>query len=241
MIQPIGARGIITPGLGFIHPYGGPFSGHATLGGKIVNYYKLDSSSGTTAIDSCGANNITIDYTSSWQTGKIGNCIRTTGKTANANALPMAGLQSRTSAFTHGFWIKISAGGDLIWGQYSNSTSNLNFFLGTKTSGTDLIWYCTDRPSGSWVQYDSTSKVSTDTWYFVLITMSTSSEVNIYVNNNLILTRTTSGSTTVNAALGLCGPATGRYHYCDEWSIFNSVLTSGERDDLYADGDGLTY
>lgn len=241
MIQPIGARGIITPGLGFIHPYGGPFGGHATLGGKIVNYYKLDSSSGTTAIGSCGANNITIGYTSSWETGKIGNCIRITGRTTSANALPMAGLQSRTSAFTHGFWINISAGGDLIWGQYSTSTSNLNFYLGTKTSGTDLIWYCMDRPSGSWVYYDSTSKVSTDTWYFVLITMSTSSEVNIYVNNNLILTRTTSGSTNENRNLGLRGPSTGRYHYYDEWSIFNSVLTSDERADLYNSGNGLTY
>lgn len=77
MILPIGARGIITPGLGFIHPYPatGPFGGHATLGTNLITALEFNETSGTTLYDSHGDNDATVTNATINQTGLLGKAV----------------------------------------------------------------------------------------------------------------------------------------------------------------------
>ncbi len=208
----------------------------------LVSYWKLDESSGSTAYDSHASDNRTAIFTYSWISGKENNALRIRGRNTNDQGLALGALQSRTSAFTHSFWVRSNnSNPGAFWGQYANNAANLNFFVGTKLDGANYVFYVTDRPSGTWVQYSSSVNFSADTWYHVVITMNSSSHVKLYVNAVSAYNRTTSGATTVNANLGLLGGGAVINIDYDEWAIWNRELSLSEIQTLYNSGNVLPY
>jgi hypothetical protein len=256
MIQPIGARGIITPGLGFIHPYpaSGPFGGHATLGTDLVSYWKLDETSGTTATDSKEDNNGTITGATVNQTGKIGKAVlfdHSSEKIVIANESNFD--FERTQEFSASMWFYLNStgvnrfpltkqeasGNYRGWGLWIQTNNKLRF---------DLV---SAGGSNNYLAVEATNAFSSGSWIhfgFSYSGSSTVAGVKLYINGSVDSTatsiRNTLTATILNAISVEIGNRNGAFNFdglIDEVGIWNKELSSSEFSDLYNSGDGLTY
>lgn len=257
MILPIGARGIITPGLGFIHPYpaSGPFGGHATLGTDLVSYWKLDETSGTTAADSKEANNGTITGATVNQTGKIGKAVlfdHSSEKIVIANESNFD--FERSDAFSISMWF------------YLNSV-NVNRFPITKQQASLAyagwgLWIQTNnkirfdlvndgRAISNYLAVESTNAFSSGSWIHFVCTYSGNSNtsgVKFYINGTHDSTATSVRNTLTSSILTAIsveiGNRNGAFNFdglIDEVGIWAKELSSSEASALYNSGNGLTY
>ena len=257
MILPIGARGIITPGLGFIHPYPatGPFGGHATLGEKIAAYYKFNDSSGSTAVDSTGNYNATIsgnvtlgedgpinkafyfDGTNSLvtvpdgvrQTGKYGITLWAKAYNWDNNTHPAlyGGNHLSDNSYKGGIAISIYNSRYIYCDQYSSTTRHS-------------------------IAYDFNGVMSTGTWYFYSLIYN-NDHMYLYINASLVVSGQ-KGAMTIDwtGKSGNIGHMIGASYqgskgikrwkgHITEFGIWSDSLTSTEVTALYNSGNGLTY
>ena len=85
-----------------------PFSQtNADITTGLVSHYKLDEASGTTAVDSTGANNGTLTNNPAWTTGKIGNGLSFDGTNDYVNIANESNFDfERTNSFSASAWVK---------------------------------------------------------------------------------------------------------------------------------------
>lgn len=257
MILPIGARGMITPGLGFIHPYGGPFGGHATLGTNCVGAWKFDEISGTTAEDTHGSNDGTASNARIFTTEATGMRNTCADFTQGNDVITIPHNSSISGdTMSYSFWVKgngsISSLQVLLF-KAPDTGFNREISIEFSATGTLLVQaYRTSPNTSGNVQTDSA--VWSTSWKHYLIVKDLNggnTRITIYQNATQIKQGTLAYKANTNTNGYVVGAAqtkttypTYNYFlnaYLDEMYFFKEALTSDHASDLYASGSGLFY
>lgn len=195
----------------------------------LAAYYKMNSTSGTTAVDSKnGYNGTLVNMANSWIPSPAffgpKNCLYFDGSD-NVGSFNTAPPYSNT-AITIEAWIKTSSSIDfqdiLSWGNTGNG-SNVQF----RTSNGKLEFG--SDPTSDWQSVTSSENVNTDNWVHVAVTKN-SNNVTLYVNGNEDGTGSITNTMSVNTFdigkyWGVGNFFTG---YIDEVRIWNVVRTESE-------------
>lgn len=262
IIQPIGGRGIITPGLGFIHPYAVErISQHATLPNDLNFFWCMEEASGDTITDKKGNWDGTLAGTTkpTRVAGKIGNGIEFSDTTSTLNRIGTSILGSSdwrsASGYAFAFWFcpnwaTSGTGYDrVITKAGSNTATNTDFTIQQDATNAKLRFY--QGYSNSY--YDVLSGgLTNNTWYFVIAQWD-GSKIELFINNesqgttniNNINNNSTrklmvgaihdgSSTTDIQNSTLLKGKV-------DEIGNWKRPLTSDERTFLYNGGEGRTY
>lgn len=249
MIQPIGARGIITPGLGFIHPYGGPFGNHSSLAENLVSYWKLSDVN-----DAHGSNNLTNSGSTTFTTGKSGDAASFSSASsqylyitdANQSGLDITGSLSISA------WIKHVSNKQQVISKYKSQADPL---VTQKSYAiqwfSDQKIYFTLSSNGSTDRYFTSSNTYTNTsnFHHIVVVFSAGSSMTVYFDGSSISGSVTGGvpssiyNSTADFQIGRIFANTQQYAdgLIDEVGIWSKVLTSTEVGNLYASGSGLFY
>ena len=221
---------------------------------NLISYWTLDEASGTRA-DSHGSNDLTDNNTVASAAGKISNA----GDFEKANNEYLSHADnadlsfSGADPFTISAWVnlesndgtmnvvaKFNAAGDTggYFLRYNQGLNRFDFRVGADdgASGTNL----------GQVQANNFGAPSTATWYFLVAWHDPVNDVlGISVNGTV---NTNAHATNVfddagSFCIGRLGDFNGQYWdgLIDEVGLWNRVLTSDERAELYAGGSGLAY
>ena len=250
MILPIGARGIITPGLGFIHPYGGPFGNHSTLAESLVSYWKLSDVN-----DAHGSNNLTNSGSTSFTTGKSGNAASFASASsqylyitdANQTGLDITGSLSIS------MWMKHVSNKQQVVSKYkAQATPSV---ITEKSYAfqwfNDQKLYFTLTSNGSTDRYFTSSSTYTDTsnWHHIVCVFVANTSMTVYFDGSSISGSVTGGvpssiyNSSADFQIGGIFANTQQYTdgLIDEVGVWSKALTSTEVGNLYASGSGLFY
>lgn len=208
----------------------------ATLIDNIVSYYTLDSSSGTTAIDSLGYNNLTVGTALQWISGIINNAYNITG----IETIQTGKNYTLYGNMTLNFWIRrtgnLPVSSTLIssdafdnppnnngWRLYPDTTTTLTFNF--NSGGLN------SKVSPRLNQWEMLTYIQNSSGYFS------------YYNGALNGTSANTGYT--NWALVLFGNTGNGLKFAnatiDEIGVWNRSLAASEISQLYNSGNGLQY
>ena len=202
----------------------------------LVNYYTFNETSGTTAVDSIGNNNITFTGALWNATGVIGGKITfdnvNTGQTVSNVSSLLTGANARTFNF---------------WGSMSNAVTT-NFMLSYGGAGTQKAYSFGHTVANEYLEYAPASEVYAQV-NLNLVKMYTliydGTRTLIYVNGTLTVNRTIALDTTSNKLrIGAKFDDNQKMNSgssMDELGMWNRTLTSAEVTQLYNDGNGITY
>lgn len=163
-----------------------------------VMYLPLDGRSGTTANDSSGnGNNATLTNGPAFDLGKIGGAIKFDG-TDDRLQVGTAATLNTTSGFTIESWIyktgSIGSVEDILFkGIDTGGTENTTSYLQLQTTGQIETGFTS---SGTFYFVDSTTTLSTNTWYHIVGTYSNANNrLRIYINGKLDASATAGAAT----------------------------------------------
>ncbi|MGB5725661.1 MAG: LamG-like jellyroll fold domain-containing protein [Thiogranum sp.] len=215
-------------------------------------HWKLDETSGNTAVDSLGGHDGTLINGPTWGAGQLDGALSFDGNNDYIN-VPHDDTLSLTT-FSISAWIQPTAlSGWQIVVSKSNSTS-WNYYLGTSGSEIALGF----NNSGSWTEFiTSGAGLSTGQWYHLAGTFDDATgEGKVYLNGALIHTGTTTASPPATSdAVTIGKSAAGEYWSgrLDDIRLFDRRLSAAEIAELAApppllpiahwkldDGTGLT-
>ena len=217
------------------------------LNTDLASYYKLDKGSGTDAIDSLGINNLTgagaLDWISS---GLINNASGFYTNIANKLYTEIDGEANVTISFwlnqTNYIQSTNCNGGpcDVIMG----STSDQRLTVAINSGGFVEVSRGSGSSWGSPSYLRADTAVTEDTWTHIVITWA-GANTTFYINgviNGSHVTDITTFPTMGTFALGQAFTITTTSNmYLDEVGIWNRTLSNSEINDLYNNGDGITY
>ena len=222
---------------------------------NLLSYYRFDETSGTTAEDSYGSNDLTTISGYQNSGGKNNYCYRA----INTNYDAVAGSRTpfdfaRTDSFSFSCWVKRQATGD----QYNNIISKMyaawlqGYQLEFNSDAVVIILYSGGNVATKYttnVQYDSTAN-----YYHIVATYAGTGNhggMYIYVDGELVEQSGTTPygnlqGTMQNTSIFTIGD---KWHgageplkgLIDEVGIFNRVLTLEDVQSIYAGGAGLYY
>ena len=192
MILPIGARGMITPGLGFIHPYAiQRISQHETLGNDLNFFWCMEEASGDTITDEVENWNGTLAGTTkpTRVTGKIGNGIQFSDTTSTLNRI-------ETSILSSSDWRSANGYSFVFWFNPNWATSGTGYdrvITKAGSSGADVTDIAIQQDSTNsklaFYQCYSTSYYSVisgtltkETWYLVIAQWN-GTKIELFINN----------------------------------------------------------
>lgn len=201
IIQPIGARGIITPGLGFIRPYAVErISQHATLPNDLNFFWSMEEGSGDTVTDALGNFDGTLAGTTkpSRTSGKIGNCLQFSETTGTLNRVTTSILNSAdwrgSTAYAFAFWLwpnwaTSGTGFDRVITKAGSSDANVtDIAIQQDSTNSKLAFYQCYSTSYYSVISNTLTK---ETWYFIVCQWD-GSKIEMFVNAS------SQGSTNIN-------------------------------------------
>lgn len=240
---------MITPGLGFIHPYGGPFGNHASLATNLVSYFKLSDVN-----DAHGSNNLTNSGSTSFSSGKSGNAASFSSASsqylyitdANQSGLDITGSLSIS------MWMKHVTNKQQVISKYKGQSDPL---VTQKSYAiqwfSDQKLYFTLSANGAADRYFTSSSTYTDTanWHHIVCVFSTGSSMTVYFDGSSISGSVTGGvpasiyNSSADFQIGGIFANTQQYTdgLIDEVGIWSKALTSTEVSNLYTSGSGLFY
>ncbi|MBC8108360.1 MAG: LamG domain-containing protein [Anaerolineae bacterium] len=219
-----------------------PSSSHAAT--DLLHEWKLDETSGATAVDAIGAIGGGIGGTSSWTSGKINNGFKTTGSTlgyVNAGNVPVSG------SFSLSFWVK-PEDASLDW---RNMVSKHDGVAGTRSLfvGQSL----NDGALRFSLYFDGTNAASIDTpaatvasgsWAFVTATWNEATKVqSLFVDGVLRASATHAGQSfsvsrasnllfNTNSTNSIAGLGTGSWARfpgtVDDVALWSASLSAGQ-------------
>lgn len=218
----------------------------AALTDGLVSYYKLDETSGTTAVDSVNVNNGTITGVVLGATGKINTAYDFLGTSINKNVVLGTAVPDTNRVFS--FWLNATATTGMIYSTEGVSNYYSKISIGSTGGGTCSAGkICFGRfISSSWGNVQSTNSVTANTWEHWIVSVN---ETNITIWKNGVLdssqtigkTSTTPTSSTIgNLAWGESAGDNANA-IIDEIGIWNRSLTASEITELYNSGTGLSY
>lgn len=216
-----------------------PAAAGSSLLTGLVSYYKLDEGSGT-RIDSHGSNNL-VD------SGSTPNIVGIQGNAAsfsNSTYLSSSSTDFRfgDEDFTIAGWIRRNASTFIAFGRYSTT--------GQKCYGLRVVngvarFYVTDNGSTD-VFVETASGIAFADWAFVAMWHdSVNDTISVQLNDDVpvSVTHTTgvfAGTVAFTVGAGTGGDQSANADM-DEIGIWNRVLTTQERTDVYNSGAGATY
>jgi hypothetical protein len=217
-----------------------PFGGHATLATGLVSYWKLDETSGS-RIDSHGDYDLTDNNTVGSAAGK--SSLAASFTLEDAETLSASYVRAADAAFSVSFWYKPPT--------YTVSDKFLltdpeDAFSVVVRSSTGRTKVAINQNDIS-VQWAAASIPTVNQWHFLVAWHDpVANTITISIDNVSSSSTASTGGTPLGAgtALSLGGnPGVGGYFtgFIDEVAVWEKVLTSGERTDLYSAGAGLFY
>jgi len=208
----------------------------------LVSYWKFDETSGTTAVDSHGSNNGTVNNArvfTSEITGKINTGVDFTGGNdwiASNNNIGLSGSQPKSFSF----WVYPTnvAINQFLIHTGGESTAGATFGLKLESKRLFFIGW-----GGAGRDYNTGTDLVANQWQHIIVTYN-GSNVNTYVNGTP--TATTNQALTLNttnSVINIGRRPGGEYTsaYFDEIGIWNKTLNSTEITALYNSGSGLSY
>lgn len=209
----------------------------------LMGYWQLDETSGTTANDELGTNNLTISGATVNVAGKLGRCCTFVG--SESDYIGNVDAMDPTAAISVSCWIKSSTTTN-----YESPVGNYHWdgngwdLIRIETAGT-LEWSIRNSVTTSNV-VEGSHNVADGTWHHVVGTYD-GSNIRLYVNGSQ------DGSTVAHSA-AIRYTASNRFcigtrelednHWTgqvDEVGVWSRALTAGEITTLYNGGTGLTY
>jgi hypothetical protein len=262
MIQPIGARGIITPGMGFIHPYAiQRISQHETLGNDLNFFWCMEEASGDTITDEVENWNGTLAGTTkpTRVTGKIGNGIQFSDTTSTLNRIETSILSSSDWRSANGYafafwfnpnWSTSGTGYDrVITKAGSSSASVTDFTIQQDGTNSKLAFY----QASSTTHYGVVSgSLTNGTWYLVIAQWD-GTKIELFINNESQGTsdvNSINNNSTRKLLVGAIFDGTSTTNIqsitllngkVDEIGNWKRALTSDERAFIYNGGAGRFY
>lgn len=201
---------------------------------NLVDYWKFDDGSGTTALDSAGANNGTLGTGSSWVTGVSNGAVHLDGTAGAAVTMP-AGIVSQLTDFSIAAWVNLSASN--AWQRifdFGSGTGTYMFLTPEAGGGGPLRFAITTGGGGGEQQISGPAPLTTGVWHHVAVTLSNTigvlylDGVAVATNSNITLEPMNLGSTTQNTI--------GQSQYADphltgtvdEFRIYGRALSAAE-------------
>lgn len=226
---------------------------------NLVSYWKFDESSGNAADSTASAYTLSNNGTITYVAGKINNCgdLESGSSQYFSNGSGTTGL-ALTGDFTIGLWVNFEStpsSGNTMWVVDKKSESNEDYsyyavYLINDGGTLKIRLRTTNGSASSFIDVGVNWTPSTATWYYLLITRTSSGgSVSFYVNG----AQQGSSQTGYNGALtgtnnlgfyvGRYKSADGRYYdgKVDEAGIWSRVVTGAEITQLYNGGSGLSY
>ncbi|MFA5863340.1 MAG: LamG-like jellyroll fold domain-containing protein [Phycisphaerae bacterium] len=190
-------------------------------------YWKLDNTSGTTAVDSSGIGNVGTTYNSpSWVTGKISNCLSFDGSNDYVQKTSASSLPAANANQTECFWFYVS----------SNPSAKKTALAVTGSSSAVNIGFVSSSGMkfGVW-KYNNTVLVkaampAAGAWHHAAYTKSGSTNT-LYIDGSPVNTSTTSTNTASATTINAGRTASGAYYWpgkLDEIRIYNRALSATE-------------
>jgi hypothetical protein len=206
----------------------------------LISYWKLDEASGN-ALDAHGAHELTATNAPGTVTGKI-NDGRDLAVTKYFSKGFDAELGFGDEDFTVAGWVKLTSKPGL--GFMLNCFSGTQGYQLSYRSDQDRFYFAVgDADSQHIENADNLGSPSTATWYYLVAWHdSTANTVNIQVNNGTVDSGGYSAGVSTPAAdfqIGFSGNSIDGV--VDEFALWNRILTTQERTDLYNGGSGLAY
>ena len=208
----------------------------ADLNVGLVNYYNFDETSGTTAIDGVGNNNITLSSDIYNSSGKLGSKLTfdgtNTGTQVNNIDSAVTGAGARTLNF---------------WGSYRDIDGDTDFLLGYGGLANQRLYNWGRTGSTHYLEYYASSEV------FGTIPIGTMDMYTlVYTGTHTIVYKNGIGAVNQARALntiqsqlniGMNGQGIQNCNGCsiDELGIWNRTLTPTEITQSYNGGTGITY
>ncbi len=205
-----------------------------------IAHWKLDETSGTTAVDSAGGHHGTVTN-ATWTTGQLAGGLEFNSASDNVT-VPHDATLSLTEAVTLSAWIYKT--GPLTGYKAvvvkASTGSDLNYFLGTWQ---DQVVFGFSTTTDNWQgYYSSSANLQAGTWYHIAASYDNAYDsVRLYLNGTLIDSFTTTlEPVTNNANLWLGRSAIGEYWSgtLDDVRIYNRALGDADIADLAAGSGG---
>lgn len=215
---------------------------NGTLSTNITSYWKMDEASGTRS-DSFGSNNL-LDNDGIGSVSGIRNQASVFGN-VNTQSLyvPSAvGLQGSGVISIAGWVYFQNTQSTLVIRK--GSGSNLEYAIQVAYGNTATFSVSSSGSAfNGVVAANSFGNLNTSTWYRIVAWHSGNSHIGIDVNLSVNTAPYTSGivAGTSNFEVTENSPTAAPYTWCDELGLWNKVLSSQERKDLYGGGTGNTY
>lgn len=208
---------------------------------NLVAGWNLDESSGNAA-DVLGAITLTNVGTAAYGAGIIGNGIVSVNSPADyLTATHSATFNFGTGDFSISFWAKLN---DTSLATTENIVRHYNgagWVVQFKSTNRQIFFFATTTGPAT----STTNAIPNDTnWHFYTFTR-TGATAAIYVDNVDVTSSATVGSGTVNVTtdfyIGSNAGTEGFDGTIDAVYLWNKVLPSGERSQLYNSGAGIQY
>ncbi len=209
----------------------------------LVGYWSMEDATGTKATDFSGNNNTgTLTNGPVWTTGKYGKAVSFDG----TNDYLSTNLSTAYSPLTVSLWLKATS--PTTNQTFISKTSSGNSFLawigrnnnsvGQGTSGDGKVSFALD--SGSFYKITSTSVLSANTWYYIVMQCGTAG-LNLYINGALEANNATTNCHSNSTAFqfGNDNWSGGGEYFggsLDDLRIYNRALTATEISNLYNTG-----
>ena len=211
----------------------------------LVSYWKLDEASGTTAFDSVGSNDWTLEGTAWWTTGKINSWVQSPDSTNNAY-VNMWTHPVLSWNFSVSIWVKKTWNNPWWYTYFAWGNNFNNFFSFTNFNSSNNYWI----RLRTFTTFEQTliSWINTWQWYHLVATRDWNN-LKWYVDWNLTLNVTNSivWVTLSNQQFYFLWHKTGSSFnqnfiwVIDEIGVWNRVLTSTEITELYNSWAWLQY
>jgi hypothetical protein len=196
-------------------------------------HWRLDETTGTTAVDSEGGHDGTLTNGPTWGTGQLDGALNFDGSN-DYITVPHDDTLSLTT-FSISAWIRpTTLSGWQIVVNKGTTTSAVNYYLATNGDEIGLGFY-----NSGWVEFNTTSaNLSTNQWYHVAATYDDSTrEGNVYLDGTLVHTSTATKSPLPNNdALTIGRSGFGEYWpgMLDDVRIYDQKLGPSEIAELAA-------
>ncbi len=193
-----------------------------------IAHWKLDETSGTTALDSVGGHNGTLQNGPAWSTGYLDGALDIDG-VDDVIVVPHDESLSLTDAFTLTAWINKSSVDyyDQIFNKGQVGYDS-NYFFGTVDGDLAFGWY-----DGAWIEFKTTGLgLQSGTWYHIAGVFDNSGDaVRLYLDGTEVLSDTTGLTPPTNTGnLRLGNPQwVSDYHgKFDDLRIYDVALSAVE-------------
>ena len=204
-----------------------------------IAHWKLDETTGTTAVDSAGGHNGTTANTT-WTTGHVDGALEF-NSSADSVTVPDAAELSITDELTITAWIdKDGLSGYDPAVTKATTGSDLNYLLGTWE---DEVVFGFSTATDNWQgYYTSGANLSTGTWYHIAATYDNAGNaVRIYLDGMQIFSTTTTLEPVTNSGPVRLGRSAVNEYWpgrLDDVRIYDQVLSDAEIATLASGGGG---